>query len=72
VTEGLLAAYLRGKVRNEVNTSALQKASTKEVPRSAISAVLRAAAGTYKDLKPFDVARVNLLTRGKESFESKN
>ena len=29
-------------------------------------------AATYKDLKPFDVARVNLLTRGNESLESKN
>lgn len=29
-------------------------------------------AATYKDLKLFDVARVNLLTRGNESLESKN
>ena len=29
-------------------------------------------AWAYKDLKPLDVARVNLLTRGKESLASKN
>jgi hypothetical protein len=29
-------------------------------------------AWTHKDLKPLEVARVNLLTRGKESLASKN